>query len=163
MSRCRTCGCDARVNWTEPPASVALATRCRCAGVVPARTCRLAPCVLPSRIVTLVAVTVRPRSSSRPVPSCKLPNCAVVYQEVCHGVAGSPDSASEAFCALSPSEVPLGPNAAALTGFSLVSGITVGARPGLSGLEADAEFGCEPCVVAGVRAAGLLEDPGTGG
>src|SRR6516165_3082993 len=155
MSRYRTCGCDARGNWTEPPASVALATTCRCAGVVPARTCRFAPCELPSRMVTLVAVTVRPRSSNRPVPSCRLPNCAVVYQEVCHGVAGSPDSASEAFCALSPSEVPLGPNAAALTGFSVVSGTAVGTEGGLPGLEADAErvLGCGPWDAAGVCAA----------
>src|SRR6516165_6822802 len=152
MSRYRTCGCDARLNRTGPPASAALATTCRPAGVVPARTCRFAPCVLPSRMVTLVAVTVRPRSSSKPVPVCRLPNCAVVYQEVCHGVAGLPDSASEAFCGLSPSEVPLGPNAAALTGFSLVSGIPVGARLGLAGLEADAERvpGCGPWDAAGV-------------
>src|SRR5215831_13571019 len=116
-------------------------------------------------MVTLVAVTVLPRSSSRPVPDWRLPNRAVGYQEVCQGVAGSPDSASEALDELSPSEVPLGPNAAALTGFSLVSGIAVGAGPGLAGLEADAEpgLGCGLWDAAGVWAAAWLEDPATGG
>src|SRR6516165_2034710 len=151
----RRCGCDARLNRTGPPASAARATTCRSPGVVPARTCRSAPCALPSRMVTLVAVTVRPRSSSRPVPVCRLPKCAVVYQEVCHGVAGSPDSASEAFCELSPSEVPLGPKAAALTGFRLVSGTAVATGGGLAGLEADAErgLGCGLWDAAGVCAA----------
>jgi hypothetical protein len=67
-------------------------------------------------MVTLVAVTVRPRSSSSPVPAFRLPKSAVVYQSVRHGVAGSPDSASDSACGLSPSDAPPGPNAVALTG-----------------------------------------------
>jgi hypothetical protein len=78
-------------------------------------------------MVTLAAVTVCPRLSSRPVPACKLPNRAVVYQSVCHGLAGSPDSANGARCGLSPLDVPPGPNAAALTGATSVTGTVVGA------------------------------------
>jgi hypothetical protein len=61
------------------------------------------------------------------VPACKLPNRAVVYQSVCHGVAGSPDSANGARCGLSPLDVPPGPNAAALTGVTSATGTVVGA------------------------------------
>ena len=82
-------------------------------------------------MVTLAAVTVWPRLSSRPVPACKLPNRAVVYQSVCHGVAGSPDSANGARCGLSPLDVPPGPNAAALTGVTSVTGTVVGVGCGL--------------------------------
>src|SRR5580693_6393369 len=78
--------------------------------------------MLPSWMLAPVAVTVRPRSTRRPVPCCRFPNRAVVYQLVCQGVAGSPDSAFDAFCELSPSEVPAGPTAAALTGVTWATG-----------------------------------------
>ncbi len=148
-------GCDARRSRTVPPASVALATTGMSGKVVPARTRRSAPGMLPSPMVTLAAVTVRPRSSSRPVPVCKLPNRAVVYQSVCHGVAGSPDSAREAPCGLSPSDVPPGPNAVALTGVTSDTGTAVGAGRGLAGPDAVAECGLGrgPPDAPGVRAA----------
>ena len=70
------------------------------------------------------------------MPACRLPNRAVVYHEVCQGVAGLPDSACEAPCGLSPSDVPPGPNATALTGVSSVTGIAAGVPEGLARLDA---------------------------
>jgi hypothetical protein len=82
-------------------------------------------------MVTPVAITVRPRSRSKPVPDSRFPNWAVVYQSVFHGVDGLPDSASEAFCGLSPPDVPPGPNAVALTGVTSCAGVVAGDGRGL--------------------------------
>src|SRR5271165_2747752 len=141
MSRYRARGCDASRILTVPPTSDLVATERRSDALAPARTCRSAPGVFPSAMVTLVAVTTRPRSTSKPVPACRLPNRAVVYQEVCQGVSGSPDSAWEAPCGLSPPEVPSGPNATALTGVSSVTGVAVGVAEGLAGLDGEAVRG----------------------
>jgi hypothetical protein len=92
--------------------------------------------VLPRWTVTALAVSVRPRSTSSPVPDSRLPKCAVVYQSVVQGADGSPDSAAEAFCGLSPSEVPSGPNAAALTGVTWRTGGGAGEWLGLGAADA---------------------------
>src|SRR6185437_8786547 len=126
--------------------------------VVPARTCRSAPGLRPSRIVTLVAVTARPSLSSRPVPRCRLPKRAVVYQSVRHGVAGFPESARAARRGLSPRDGPPGPYAVALTGVTAGRGergaadareARAGADAGGACAGADARGAC-----AGARAAG---------
>jgi hypothetical protein len=98
-------------------------------GEVPARTCRVAP-GMPSRIVTLVAVTVRGRVRSSPVPCFRLPNDALVYQSVRHGEPGSPDSACEALPELSPSPVPPGPTAVTLDGVTCFAGADGGGEEG---------------------------------
>src|SRR5271154_3080421 len=76
-------------------------------------------------MVALVIVRVRASSSSSPVPAFRLPNVAVAYQSVRQGVAGLPDSASWASWGLSPSEVPPGPSAVALTGVTVATGTVV--------------------------------------
>jgi hypothetical protein len=50
-----------------------------------------------------------------------------VYQSVVHGADELPDSAADAFWGLSPSEVPPGPNAVALTGVTSRTGGGAGA------------------------------------
>ena len=63
-------------------------------------------------------MTVRPMSRSRPVPFFSAPNCAVAYHWLFQGLAAFPATANAAFCGLSPSAVPAGPNAATLAGAS---------------------------------------------
>src|SRR6516225_7623814 len=112
------------------PASVDVATVCRFAnaGLLPARSCRSEP-EEPRESRTEEIVTVRPMSSSRPVPAYRFPKDAEVYQSVRQGVAGLPLTASAAFCGSSP---PLGPKAATLAGAracattGLAEGVSVG-------------------------------------
>ena len=92
-------------------------------------------------MVAPVIVSVRPRSSSSPVPAFRLPNAAVAYQSVRQGVAGLPDSASDASCGLSPSAVPPGPNAVALTGITALTRTAVGDGRALGGTEAVVTLG----------------------
>src|SRR6516162_2046750 len=108
------------------PASADVATVCRSAsaGLLPARSCRSEPDV-PRESRTEEIVTVRPMSSSRPVPAYRFPKDAEVYQSVRQGVAGLPLTASAAFCGSSP---PRGPEAATLAGVRACTGTGLAER-----------------------------------
>lgn len=62
--------------------------------------------------------TVRPMSSSSPVPACRPEKSALEYQSVCHAVLSLQSIASGASCGLSSWLVRPGPNAAELAGTS---------------------------------------------
>src|SRR5258708_7199872 len=102
----------------------------------------------PSRICTLVTVTVRPMLSSRPVPFLSNPKFAVVYQSVCHGRAEPGTIAYRAPCGLSPSATPSGPKALASCTASCTAGGGFGVALGVGVTAADS-------VAAGVAAAGV--------
>src|SRR5258708_8628507 len=74
----------------------------------------LAPERLPRDTRTEETVTVRPMSRSRPVPFFSAPNRGVAYHWLYQGRAAFPATANAAFCGLSPSARPTGPNAATL-------------------------------------------------
>src|SRR6266702_3845812 len=76
----------------------------------------MAPERLPTDSRTEATVTVRPMSRSRPVPCFSAPNRGVAYHWLYQGRAAFPATASAAFCGLSPSPRPAGPNAATLAG-----------------------------------------------
>src|SRR5580693_7361311 len=100
------------------PAPVDVATGCRSAstGRLPARNGRVAPGWSPRESRTEEIVTVRPMSSSRPVPACRCPKSGVAYQSLYQGVAAWPAIANEARCGSSPSAVPAGPKAVTRAG-----------------------------------------------
>src|SRR5579872_5949344 len=113
MSRYRAWAGAVRVSSTVLPAAVEVATVRRSArtGRRPARSCRTAPGWPPRDSRTEETVTVRPMSSSKPVPACRWPKSGVTYQSLNQGVAAWPEIANEARCGSSPSAVPAGPNA----------------------------------------------------
>src|SRR5205807_2721596 len=76
----------------------------------------LAPERLPRDRRTEETVTVRPMSRSRPVPLFSAPNLGVAYHWLYQGRPACPAIANAAFCGLSPSARPAGPNAATLAG-----------------------------------------------
>src|SRR5438132_9863107 len=86
----------------------------QCGCGAPERSSTPAPCPLPSVIRAAVIVTGRPMSTSRPVPGYRFPKWALVYQSVCHAVAGLASIARRARSPLSPWPAPEAPNAAAL-------------------------------------------------
>src|SRR5579862_1421407 len=98
-------------------------------GLPPTRTWRSAPGRPARDRRTDVIVTVRPRSSSRPVPPFPL-RSEVAYHWLVQGVAGSPLSARAAICGLSPSAVPAGPNAVTLAGVRVRTATGVGESVG---------------------------------
>src|SRR3984957_2374086 len=140
-SRKRACAGAARDSSTVPLATADVATGCKSAstGRPPARNSRLAPGWSPRESRTAEMVTVRPMSSSRPVPACRCPKSEVAYQSLYQGVAAWPAIANEARCGASPSVVPAGPKAvtwaglrASATASGLVEGVAVGVAEGLA-------------------------------
>src|ERR1700733_5837261 len=114
-----------------PLAPADVATGCRSArtGRPPARSSRLAPGWSPRESRTEEIVTVRPMSSSRPVPACRCPKSGVAYQSLYQGVAAWPAIANEARCGSSPSAVPAGPKAvtwAGLRAWATATGLAEG-------------------------------------
>src|SRR5579872_2195929 len=135
MSRYRAWAGAVRVSSTVLPAAVEVATVRRSArtGRRPTRSCRTAPGWPPRDSRTEETVTVRPMSSSKPVPACRWPKSGVTYQSLNQGVAAWPEIANEARCGSSPSAVPAGPNAdtragvrASTTAAGLAEGVAVG-------------------------------------
>src|SRR5271165_1148958 len=106
-----------RGRLSRPAASLAVVAtgRALSSGTAPTRSSRFAPGRPPSVSLTVVTVTVRPMSRSKPVPVFRSPKFGVAYQSVSQPAAGSARTRA-AFCGLSPSAVPLGPNATAVTG-----------------------------------------------
>src|SRR5260370_20327743 len=135
MSRYRACAGEVRDNSTLLPAPADVATVCRSAstGRLPARNSRVAPARPPRESRTEEIVTVRPMSTSRPVPACRCPKSGVVYQSLYQGVLGWPEIANEARCGSSPSAVPAGPKAVTLAGgrASPATGLAEGGAGGL--------------------------------
>ena len=79
-------------------------------------------------------MTVRPMSTSRPVPACRCPKSEVAYQSLYQGVAGWPEIANEARCGSSPSAVPAGPKAVTRAGvraWTTATGLAEGVAVGL--------------------------------
>src|SRR5580704_11010521 len=117
------------------PAPADVATVCRSArtGRPPARSWRVAPAWPPSESRTEEIVTVRPMSTSRPVPACRCPKSGVAYQSLYQGVAAWPAIANEARCGSSPSAVPAGPQAVTWAGVRVwVAGLAEGVAVGLA-------------------------------
>src|SRR5580700_9337614 len=116
------------------PADVATVCRSASTGRLPARSWRVAPAWPPRESRTEEIVTVRPMSTSRPVPACRCPKSEVVYQSLYQGVARWPEIASEARCGSSPSAVPAGPKAVTLAGvraWTTATGLAEGVAVGL--------------------------------
>src|SRR5689334_6539808 len=122
-----------RRNCTAPPALLALATLGSQlgTGLAPARSWRLAPAGATSQTRTEETVTVRPMSTSRPVPVLRLEKNGVAYHWLYQGAARLPATARAAICGLSPLAVPDGPNA--------VTRVTVSACAGTGAAVGDAE------------------------
>src|ERR1700722_7756487 len=120
-------------------ADVATGGRSARTGRPAARRSRLAPGWSPRESRTAEMVTVRPMSSSRPVPACRCPKSEVAYQSLYQGVAAWPAIANEARCGSSPSAVPAGPKAVTRAGLrawatatGLAEGVAVAVAEGLA-------------------------------
>src|SRR5690348_4131037 len=101
-------------------------------GLLPTRSWKVAPVVLPRLTRALVMVTVRPMFSNRPVPGYRRPKRAEVYQSLCQPAACRRPRTRWASWGLSP---PCGPNAVTRAGASdwaRRAGAVPGARDGLA-------------------------------
>src|SRR5262245_14354681 len=99
-------------------------------------------------------LTGRPMSRSKPVPCLSSPKFGVAYHWVSQPLAG-PVRTWPAFCGLSPSTVPSGPNASALTGV-IVRTCGAAAAPGAVAVGAAAALADAAALAAAALAAEAL-------